>query len=105
MIFIKAQLQQFVSKIEIKGRLETRDGKYTIYFNEFKDAEHDFLIKNKHAILEFLRSLECVNRGQTYMEDLEYYDDDGKIKQDDKSCFHITFHEDYCPNIPEENFN
>lgn len=79
MIFIKAQLQQFVSKIEIKGRLETRDGKYTIYFNEFKGAEYDFLIKNKHAILEFLRSLECVNRGQTYMEDLEYYDDDGKM--------------------------
>lgn len=104
MISIKDELQQFTSKIEIKGRLETRDGNYRIYFNEFEDAEYEFLVKNKYAILEFLKSLECVNSGRTYMEDLMYCGDDGRMYQDENSYFDITFHENYCPNIPEENF-
>lgn len=104
MISKKDELQQFVSKIEIKGRLETEDGNYTVFFNEFKDAEYEFLVKNKHAILELLESLECVDSGRTYMEDLMYCGDDGKMYQDEKSCFYIKFHENYCPNIPEENF-
>lgn len=78
MISLKDELQQFTSKIEIKGRLETRDGNYRIYFNEFEDAEYEFLVKNKYAILEFLKGLECVNSSRTYMEDLMYCGDDGK---------------------------
>lgn len=104
MISIKDELQQFTSKIEIKGRLETRDGNYTVYFKEFEDAEYEFLVKNKYAIFEFLKDLECVDSNHTYMEDLMYWGDDDKMHQDENSCFHITFHENYCPNIPEENF-
>lgn len=104
MISLKDELQQFTSKIEIKGRLETRDGTYTVYFNEFEDAEYEFLVKNKYTILEFLKSLECVNSGRTFMKNLMYWGDDDKIHQDENSYFYITFHENYCPNIPEENF-
>lgn len=104
MISKKDELQQFVSKIEIKGRLETEDGNYTVFFNEFEDAEYEFLVKNKYAILELLESLECVDSGNTYMKDVMYCGDDGRMYQDEISCFHIRFHENYCPNIPEENF-
>lgn len=104
MISKKDELQQLTSKIEIKGRLETRDGNYTIFFTEFEDAEYDFLVQNKYAILDFLTSLECVDNGHTYMRDLMYCGDDGKMYQDEQSYFHITFHKNYCPNVPEEEF-
>ena len=104
MIGIKDELQQFTSKIEIKGRLETRDGNYTIFFNEFEDGEYEFLVQNKYAILNFLTSLECVDGGHTYMRDLMYCGDDGKMYQDEQSCFYIAFHKNYCPNVPEEEF-
>lgn len=105
MISKKDELQQFVSKIEIEGRLETEDGNYTVFFDEFVGAEYEFFIQNKEAILEFLKSLECVDSEDTYMEDLMYWENDGKMYQDDKfSCFHIRFHLNYCPNVPEEKF-
>lgn len=104
MISKKDELQQFVSKIEIKGRLETEDGNYTVFFNEFEDAEYEFLVQNKYAILELLKSLECVDKGHTYMQDLMYCGDDGKMHQDEFSCFDIRFHLNYCPNVPEEKF-
>lgn len=104
MISKKDELQQLTSKIEIKGRLETEDGNYIIFFNEFEDAEYEFLVKNKEAILELLKSLECVDSGHTYMQDLMYCEDDGKMYQDEQSCFYIAFHKNYCPNVPEEEF-
>lgn len=104
MINKKDELQQLTSKIEIKGRLETEDGNYIIFFNEFEDAEYEFLVKNKYAILDFLTNLECVDSGHTYMRDLMYCGDDGKMYQDEQSYFHITFHKNYCPNVPEEEF-
>lgn len=104
MISKKDELQQFTSKIEIKGRLETSDGNCTIFFNEFEDAEYDFLVQNKYAILSFLTSLECVDSEHTYMRDLEYCGDDGKMYQDEQSYFYIVFHKNYCPNVPEEEF-
>lgn len=104
MISKKDELQQFVSKIEIEGRLETEDGNYTVFFDEFVDAEYEFLIQNKEAILELLKSLECVDSGHTYMQDLMYWGDDDKMHQDEPSYFHIRFHLNYCPNVPEEKF-
>ena len=104
MISKKDELQQLVSKIEIKGRLETEDGNYIIFFSEFEDAEYEFLVQNKEAILELLTSLECVDSGHTYMRDLMYCADDGKMRQDESSYFNIRFHLNYCPNVPEENF-
>ena len=105
MISKKDELQQFVSKIEIEGRLVTEDGNYTVFFDEFEDAEYEFLIQNKGAILELLKSLECVDSDYTYMEDLMYCENNGEIHQDDKfSCFKIRFHLNYCPNVPEEKF-
>lgn len=104
MINKKDELQQLTSKIEIKGRLETEDGNYIIFFNEFEDAEYEFLVKNKEAILELLKSLDCVDSGHTYIQDLMYCGDDGKMYQDEQSYFHITFHKNYCPNVPEEEF-
>ena len=104
MISKKDELQQFVSKIEIKGRLETEDGNYTVFFNEFEDAEYEFLVQNKEAILELLKSVEGVDREHTYMRDLMYCGDDGKMYQDEQSYFHIRFHLNYCPNVPEEKF-
>lgn len=68
MISKKDELQQFVNKIEIEGRLATEDGNYTVFFNEFKGAEYEFLIQNKEAILELLKGSECVDSGKTYME-------------------------------------
>ncbi len=104
MISKKDELQQFVSKIEIEGRLVTEDGNYTVFFDEFEDAEYEFLVQNKEAILELLKSLECVDSGHTYMQDLMYCGDDGKMHQDGFSCFDIRFHLNYCPNVPEEKF-
>ena len=105
MISKKDELQQFVSKIEIEGRLETEDGNYTVFFDEFEGAEYEFLIQNKKAIIELLKSLECVDSDHTYMKDLMYCGNDGEIYQDDKfSYFNVRFHLNYCPNVPEEKF-
>ena len=104
MISKKDELRQFVSKIEIEGRIKTDNGNYTVFFNEFEDAEYEFLVQNKEVILELLKSLECVDNEHTYMEDLLYYGDDDKIHQDEFSCFVIMFRLNYCPNVPEENF-
>lgn len=66
MISKKDELQQFVSKIEIEGRNKTDNGNYTVFFNEFEDVEYEFLVQNKEAILELLKSLECVDSEHTW---------------------------------------
>lgn len=83
------KLQQFVSKIEIEGRDQTDNGNWIVYFDEFKDAEYEFLIENKKEILNILRSRESVSEVQCF-EYVDYFD--------------IMFYLNYCPNVPEEEF-
>lgn len=89
MITKNSELQQLASKIEIEGRSQTDNGNWIIYFNEFEDPEYEFLIENQFEIAKILRSRESVSEVQHYVKD-EYFD--------------IIFYLDYCPNVPEEEF-
>lgn len=88
MITKNSELQQLASKIEIEGRNQTDNGNWIIYFNEFEDPEYEFLIENQFEIAKILRSRESVSEVQ-HVKD-EYFD--------------IIFYLDYCPNVPEEEF-
>lgn len=89
MITKNSELQQFASKIEIEGRSQTDNGSWIIYFNEFEGPEYEFLIENQFEIAKILRSRESVSEVQHCVKD-EYFD--------------IIFYLDYCPNVPEEEF-
>lgn len=91
MISKKDELQQFVSKIEIEGRSQTDNGNWLVYFDEFKNAEYEFLIENKEEILNILRSRESVSEVLCF----EYKD---------YGYFDIMFYLNYCPNVPEAEF-
>lgn len=87
--------KQFASKIELKGRECTDNGNWIIYFDEFEEDELNFLLENKEEIIAILNNRESVSEALLICDD----------PNSDSSYFDIVYYLDYCPNVPEEEYN
>lgn len=87
--------KQFASKIELEGREHTDNGNWIIYFDEFEGDELNFLLENKEEIITILNNRESVSEALLICDD----------PNSDLPYFDIIYYLDYCPNVPEEEYN